>query len=143
VTVPIPRRGFIVNDCIQELADQLKSIEGLRSLDYEADDPQVPAAIVGLPRAINYMLVTNPRALSLQLQITILVGLVDDRRSRSAATSYADTVGDKSVKWVVERGRYTAMDTVAVKSSRFTVLQVAKVKYLAVVFDVDIVGRAS
>lgn len=131
---------MIITEVMDEIGEQLNTIDRLRVLPYEADDIDVPAAIVSLPASIDY-LVTYARGMhQMTMLVTILVSLVDDRIRRSDIAPYADGTGDRSIKWVLENHKYTACNTLVVRSAVFSVISIAKNEYLGVVFTLDIAG---
>jgi hypothetical protein len=54
-----------------------------------------------------------------------------------------DGSGASSVKAVLESGTYTAFEAVRVTGGEFDTVTIGGTDYLAVAFDLDIVGRGS
>lgn len=132
---------MIIGDVMDQLSTQLDLIDGLRVKAYDADDIEVPAALVTLPTDINY-LVTDMRGMAkLFLTVIVLVAADGDRTRRQLITPYADGIGPKSVIDVLERGSYMAMDTVAVERGGFRFYLFNQIKYLGIGFSVTVTGR--
>ena len=134
---------MILEDIMDQIGQRLDSIDGLRTAAYEADDVQVPAAIVSLPPNITYSETYNRGMDSITLIVTILVSLANARIRRDQIAVYADGVGPKSVKAVLESGSYTAFDTIFISTAQFMVVDIAKLSYLSVVFTANVTGRGN
>jgi hypothetical protein len=134
---------MIVGDVMDQIGVQLDTISGLRVLDYEADDINVPAALVSLPVGIDYLGTYKRGMDSMIIQVTILVSMVSDRVRRDKIAPYADGAGSKSVKQVLEAGVYTAFHVLTVASATFDVVDIADVEYLAVIFICNIAGSGN
>lgn len=132
---------MIIADVMDEIGAQLETIPNLNVLPYEADDLSVPCALVSLPQNIEYLQAYARGMVKARIQITVAVSLVDDRVRRDQITPYGDSDGPRSIKHVLESGTYSAFDTIAVVLGRFTVVAIARVRYLVGLFDVDIAGQ--
>lgn len=134
---------MIIGDVMDQLGDQLDTIDGLRVRDYDPDEIQVPAALVTLPSNINYKM-TEMRGMSkLTLIVIVLVTATDGRVRRKLITPYADDSGPKSVVQTLERGLYTAMDTVSVDTGGFRFYVFNQIKYLGIGFTVTVTGKGN
>lgn len=133
-----------LGDVMDQVADRLDSITGLRVYPYPPDTVAPPAAIVTYPESIDYD-ATYARGMDRipDLRVIVLVGRVSDRASRDAISVYADGSGTQSVKAVVEAGTYTAFDSVRVTGAEFDVISMAGVEYLAATFHLDIAGEGA
>lgn len=133
---------MIIGSLMDQVGEQLDTIPGLRVRDYDADEIQVPAGIVSLPTGDIDFSRTYERGMdSLTLTIIILVAADGDRVRRDQITPYADGSGPKSIKQVLERASYPAIDTLFVKKGRFGFFTYNKIKYLGIAFSVDITGK--
>ena len=132
---------MILGDVMDQIGDQLDTIEGLRAYRYPPDSVVVPAAIVTYPENVTYD-ETMRRGMDRypDLSVIVMVGKVSDRASRDRISVYADGTGDKSIKTVVESGTYTAFDSVRVTGIEFDIVSMAGVEYLAATFNLDIAG---
>lgn len=133
---------MIIGDVMDQVGAQLDSITGLRVSDYDADEIQVPAGIVSLPTGdIDYSRTYIRGMDSLNLIIIILVAADGDRVRRDQITPYADGAGPKSIVYVLEKGSYTAFDTISVDKGRFAFLTYNRIKYLGILFTAAITGN--
>ncbi len=89
-------------DILGGLAARLRTIAGLRVLDYVPDAIAPPTAIVQLPRSIAFDLVAGRGADSVDLRVLVLVGAVSDRASTRNLARYLDGAGATSVKAAIE-----------------------------------------
>ena len=76
---------------------RLKTIEGLRTDAYIADQINPPQAIVGVPPVENYHATFQRGRMSLDMEIYIFVSGVLDRQGQVALAEYANPTGTKSV----------------------------------------------
>lgn len=132
---------MIIRDVMEQLGTQLDTIDGLRVWDYDSDDINPPSAIIRLTGDIDYLGAYNHGMNSIGLSVLILVGAVDDRIRRDEIVQYADGSGEKSIRQVLEKGTYTAFDTVAVARSKFQIVSIAGIKYVSAEFSIQISGR--
>lgn len=125
------------------MGERLDIIPDLRVLPYEADDIQVPAALISLPRDLQFSK-TYERGMDYAIfNVLILVGSVDDRIRRDDITKYGDGVGTYSIKKNLESGMYTAFDIIFVASGLFDVMRIAGTDYLGLRFVVNVSGQGS
>lgn len=129
---------------MDEVGDQLDTIDGLRVYRYPPDSVSVPAAVVTYPENISY-LETMRRGMDRypDLSVVVMVGKVSDRTSRDRIAAYADGAGDRSIKAVVEAHTYEACDTATVTGAEFDIVSMAGVEYLAATFTIDIAGAGA
>lgn len=129
---------------MDEVGDQLDTIEGLRVYRYPPDNVQVPAAVVTYPETITYD-ETMRRGMDRypDLAVVVMVGRVSDRASRDHIALYADGAGARSVKAVVEAHDYVSCDSVRVTGAEFDIVKVAAVEHLAATFTLDIAGTGA
>lgn len=128
-------------DVMDELAAALGEIAGLRVFPYWADRVTPPAAVIAWPEPLTYDHTARRGSDRMTVPVIVLVGKVDSRTARDRLAAYADGAGDTSVKTVLERHTFTALDSLRVQQCEFSVMTVAGVEYLAGTFDVDIVGK--
>jgi hypothetical protein len=125
---------------MDEIADELDTIAGLRVFAYPPDSITPPAAIVAYPEEIQFDATYDRGADTLALPVIVAVGKVHDRNTRDLVDAYCAGTGAKSVKAVVEAGTYTAFDTVRVDRAELDVVTIGSADYLAAIFDLDIIG---
>jgi hypothetical protein len=129
---------------MQEVADKLGTVPGLRPFAYPPDTVTPPAAIVTYPGSYQFD-ETFGRGMDRipDLPVLVLVGKVSDRASRDEIGAYCDGSGAKSVKSKLEVGPYTAFDTLRVAQVEFDVVGIGAVDYLAATFTLDIAGTGA
>lgn len=130
---------------MQEIADQLDTIDGLRAYGWPLDaPPQPPAAIITYPGSYLFD-ATYGRGMDTipDLAVVVLVGRVSDRTTRERLGAYCDGSGPRSVKEVVEAGSYTAFDTVRVAGVEFDSYEQGGNPYMTATFTLDIAGQGA
>lgn len=128
---------------MQELANRLDTITGLRVHAHPPDKITPPAAVVTYPDTYTYDQ-TYARGMDrLELPVVVLVGKVSARASRDDLARFCAGSGAASVKAVLESGTYTAFHTVRVTQAVFDVVSIGAVEYLAATFTVDITGTGA
>jgi hypothetical protein len=133
---------MILEDVMDELGDCLNKVSPLRVHPYEEKKVTPPAALISLPQAISFDQTYGRGQDKVTIEVTVLVSETGGARvTRSAIAPYADGSGTMSIKQAIEQHQYTSCDTVLVKSARFDVVTIAGVRYLAVIFSVEITGQ--
>lgn len=129
---------------MQQIADQIDTITGLRVRGYPADSITPPSALVTYPETYTYD-ATYGRGMDRieELPVAVLVGKVADRSTRDRITQYVNGSGPASIKAVIESGTYTAFHTVRVTGVTFDVVTIAAVDYLGATFTLDITGAGA
>lgn len=128
---------------MQEIADRLDVIVGLRVHGHPPDKITPPAAVVTYPEQITYDQ-TYARGMDrLTLPVVVLVGKVSARASRADLARFCDGSGAASVKAVLESGIYTSFHTIRVEQVTFDIVAIASVEYLAATFTLDITGTGA
>lgn len=130
-------------DVMDEVADQLGAIGGLRAYPYPVSTISPPAAIVSYPETYTYDETYGRGMDRLTLPVVVLVSLASDRAARDQLGQYVDGAGAKSVKQAVESGTYEAFDTARVQSVVFDAVTISAVEYLAATFSIDIAGEGA
>jgi hypothetical protein len=134
---------MIVEDVMDEVADQLDTIAGLRVFAFPPDSLTPPAAIVSYPDEIVYDATYGRGMDRLTLPVVVVVGRLSDRATKGLLTDYTDGTGGGSIKAVVEAGTYTAFDTVRVTRAEFDAIRIGSTDYLAGMFDLDVAGQGA
>lgn len=129
---------------MQEIADRIDTITGLRVYAYPPNSVAAPAAIVSYPDTYTYD-ATYGRGMDRieDLPVVLVVGKVSDRASRDKITQFVDGSGAKSIKQVVESGSYTQFHTVRVTAVTFDMVTIAAVEYLGATFTLDLAGQGA
>lgn len=127
-----------LNAVTDALGVRLATITGLRVYDYPADAAAPPAAIVGLPTALEFD-ATKARGLDrCVIPVMLLVGRVSDRASRDAMSAYLAGTGASSVKAAVDGNLGGAAQSVRVMEARVEVVTLSAIEYLGATFDVEV-----
>jgi hypothetical protein len=124
---------------MDQIADRLDTIDGLRVYAYPSGEVSPPAAVVSYPSTYTYDATYGRGSDEMRLPVVVVVGLPTERQSRGLLSVCVDGGGAKSVKAVLD-GEY-ATCTVRVMSVEVDVVPIAGVDHLAAIFDLDIAGR--
>lgn len=130
-------------DVMQEIADQLDTITGLRVFGFPPDRIVPPAAFVSWPDDLTFDETYGRGSDHMTLPVVVVEGRPSDRTSVLRLGAYCDGSGPASVKAVVESGTYTAFDTVRVMSAELDVVTIAGTDYIAALFSLDIAGQGA
>lgn len=134
---------MILLDVMEQLADRLDTIDGLRVHPYPPDAVHPPAAVI-TPRPFSFDSTYGRGSDRIALSIMVLVGKVSDRASWVNISKYADGSGAASIKTVAESGTYAAFDTIRITQiERWEITSVAGVEHLTATFTADIVGSGN
>jgi hypothetical protein len=130
---------------MDELAEQLKKIDGLRVYDYPPDAIQVPSAIVGWPADGEFDSNNNRGMDSMTIPVIVAVGKAYDRATKPLLGKYCDGSGPHSIKATLERpdALYLAFgkESLVVGWPDFDVITIAGFDYMAAVFPVQMKGK--
>ena len=130
-----------IAEVMDELAERLDTIPGLRVSAEFVGSPNPPHAIVALPRG-DFDKTYGRGMDTWELPIVVLVGKVREKTARDNASPYVSGSGPKSVKQVLEDPAYTyaSLDTLRVQGFEFDVYTFGGIDYLAAEFTLDIAG---
>lgn len=131
---------MIIKNTMAEIGDRCDTIHPLRVHPYEADEISPPAVLVSLPGLISYQTTYGPGFMSVTVEVTVLVSRVDDRIRLEEIAPYGDSVGEKSIRYALETGTYTAFDSLTVLNARYQIVEIAGDSYLACIFTVEVIG---
>lgn len=128
-----------------EVAGRLDGLGGLRAFAFPPKNAPAPFAVCGAPEAPGLPLTYSRSGLRgadrITLPVAVAVGQASDRASWAALMAYTSTEGASSVIAALEiPDVYTAFDTLQVLGFEVGELTMGDVVYLAVTFNVDIVG---
>lgn len=132
--------GLDLNAVMDALGARLVGITGLRVYDYTSDSAAPPAAIVSLPKLIQYDAVMGRGADRIVIPVTVLVGRVSDRAARDALGQYIAGSGAQSVKQAIEGDPTLGgiAQTTRVTEATVDVVTIQAVDYLGASFDVEV-----
>jgi hypothetical protein len=133
---------MIVKDVMQELADQLDTIAGLRVYGWAAESVTEPAAVVGYPE-ITFDATYGRGMDEWQLPVWAVVAKASNRGARESMSGFASGGGIESFKAVLDGGSYTSLDVIRVASATPDQITVGTTEYLAYRFDLEIVGQGA
>jgi len=121
---------------MDEMADALGTISGLRVFAYFPDRITPPVAVVDFPAELNYDATMGRGADRITLPVTVLVSRVDSRSARDRLLAWPALV-----KAAIEAHAPVAYDSCRVTGVEFNhSFPVATVEYAAATFSIDIIG---
>lgn len=132
---------------MQQIADRLATIAGLRAHGEPQGSVTPPAAIVSYPENYDFDATYGRGMDRLTLPVVLVIGRPTDRTTRDLVAAYCDGAGAKSIKAVIESGNdagaYPAFDFVRVARIEFDVVTIGVIDYLAATFTLDIAGKGT
>lgn len=128
---------------MQQVADRLATIAGLRAYGMPQKGVTPPAAIVSYPENVTFDATYGRGMDKITLPMVVLIGRPLDRTTRDLMAGYCDGSGAQSIKAVLESGAYTAFDALRVVDIDFDVVTEASIDYLAALFTLDIGGKGT
>lgn len=132
-----------LGDVMDEIGDQLDTIDGLRVYRYPPDSVSVPAAIVTYPDDYEYDKTYSRGSDGMNIPVVVMVGKVSERTARDRIAGYINPTGPSSVKSVVEAHQFTSCDSVRVTDVDIDVFPMNSIEYLAATFNIDVVGTGA
>lgn len=127
-----------INAVMDGLGARLATIAGLRVFDYPPDNASPPAAIVGLPTALEYDATKGRGVDRCVVPVMVVVGRVAERAARDAVSLYLAGAGASSVKAAVDGPLGGSAHTARVMEARVEVVTLGGVEYLGATFDVEV-----
>lgn len=125
---------------MDELGDQLDTIDGLNVYRWPPDSVTAPGAVVTYPDGLDFDATYQRGFDDITLPIVVVVGKASARAARDKVAAFCAGSGDASVKAVLEAGTYTAFDVARVTGVEFSVATIGTTEYLTATFAVDITG---
>ena len=126
---------------MDEIAQALEEITGLRVSNYPAPTIVPPAGYVSYPREIAFDETYDRGADEFtDLPIVLLSSNVTTRTARNTVAKWSAGDGPGSVKAAVEARQWTSCDDVTVTACTFDTEKIGAVTYLAVLFKATVVG---
>jgi hypothetical protein len=105
------------------LKNVLGTVSGLRTYDFEADDPTPPCAVVLLPERIDVQAVLGP-GWTYTIPVRLFISRGDDRKSDDQLEAFLDEEGDGSIVAAID-----ADPTLGGACSSAVVLEVTNIDY--------------
>jgi hypothetical protein len=137
--------GVNLDDVAEEIRTVLDTITGLRVPPWGVESVQAPAALVSLPGSVDFD-ETYGRGKDRypDMAVVVLIGQPEARTARKAAARYAAGAGPVSIKQVLEAHAWVSCEVLTVTSAEFDGrAEYAGVPYLAVVFNLDVIGKGA
>lgn len=129
---------------MDELAERLDEIDGLRVFPYPpTKPPSPPAAIVTYPGEITFDATYGRGMDRVSGSVVVLVGNVVDRVTRDRIAAYSDGDGPKSIKQKLEGAEYASFDSLRVTGIEFDTVTIGAVDFLSATFTLDIAGQGT
>lgn len=130
-----------LNLVMDEVAEVLTTITGLRVLAYPPPTLVPPAGYVSYPQDITYD-ETYGRGQDqfTDLPIVLVTGKATDRSARDKVTTWAAGSGPLSVKRLMEEHAWVACDDLTINTCEFDVETIGGVPYLVALFKATVVG---
>jgi hypothetical protein len=125
---------------MDEMADRLRTITGLRVHEWPLGTATPPAAIVAYPSECQYDQTYGNGIEALTISVVVLVGRPSDRSTRTELSAYMRATGASSVKSALESGTPVAFDTIVVTGVVSDIYELAAVSYLAAIFTCELFG---
>lgn len=132
-----------LGDVMAEIAEALKTIDGLRVHSFPADKIDPPAAMVEYPERIVFDAAFQRGLDTMTCGITVAVARVWDKATWGLLTPYCDGDSPKSVKAALHRWTFESCSFALVKDAQFATRPIAGVDYAAAFFTVDVAGRGA
>lgn len=132
--------GLNLAAVMQEIADRLDTIPGLRVYGWPVGSLKPPAAVVLYPTRIVYDETADRGMDSFELGVFVVVGKADLKSTRDRIGVYANSDGSRSIKQVLETGEYTTCDELRVQEATFDAVTIGGTEYMAGLFDLELAG---
>jgi hypothetical protein len=127
---------------MQEVADRLDTIAGLRVYAHPVDKIEPPTALVSLP-VINFDETYGRGTDRWTMPVILAVGKVVDRAARNNLAPFMKGSGTSSIKQVLETFAPVNFDSLRVQSATPDVITWSGIDYLTYAFTLDIIGNGA
>jgi hypothetical protein len=126
---------------LEAVGARLETIAGLRVFTHVPDSLAPPAALVELPRRIQFDLTAGRGADTYDLVVVVVVGRVSARGASAALAGYLDPEGPTSIKETLDGDLGGAVDSARVESvENVGTWTFAGVEYLGAEFHIEVVA---
>lgn len=125
---------------MEEVAERLDTIAGLRVFDHPQKAITPPVAFVTYPDTYTYDETYGRGTDRLSLGVWVSVGDVYSKGARDALSEYTAGSGAKSVKAVLDGDGYDSCDEVTVQQVEFDPVTIGATTYMGAMFTLDVVG---
>lgn len=126
---------------MDEVADVLSTITGLRVFAYPPATLSAPGGYVSYPQSVDFDEAYQRGSDQFtDLPIVLLAGRPTEKSSRDTVARWAKGSGTGSLKAAMEAHTWTTCDDLTVSSAEFDVEKVGGNDYLAVMFKATVVG---
>ncbi len=130
----------MIEQIIDAIAARLRTITGLRVFDYMPDNIAPPAAIVQLPRNIDFDLTFGRGADLMMIPVLVLVAKVSDRASYNNLARYLALEGATSIKGAIDGNLGGVVnDATVTRASGIGSYPVGGVDFMGATFETQLV----
>ncbi len=128
-------------DILNAVAARLDTITGLRVFDHVPSALEPPAAVVQLPKDIDFDLTAGRGGDTYNLVVLLLAAKADARAAHLNLAKYLDAAGPTSIKETLDGDLGGAVDTARVtRVSNVGAYTFAGVDYIGAEFDIEVVA---
>lgn len=127
---------------VDELADKLDAITGLRVYRFPVDQVVAPAAIFGYPD-IEFDHSYGRGVDRMTVPVMVLIDRTWDRSTYERFSDLTAGSGAGSIKQAIQAGPNVAYSTARASSVAFSAVSAAGLEYWAATFSVDVTGPGS
>lgn len=128
-----------LQDIIDSLAERLRTINGLNVYAYVPGTLAPPAAVLQLPRTIDFDLVYGRGADTYLFPVMVLVGAVDAQASYENLARFLDASGPASIKAALDGDLGGAGDVEVKRATGVGSYSVGGVDYAGATFELEVV----
>jgi hypothetical protein len=130
-----------LNAVMDEVAQVLEQITGLRVFPYPPEKIVPPAGYVSYPASVDFDEAYGRGEDAFRdLPIVLVASKVTTRTARDTVAAWASGDGPKSIKRAMEAHTWTTCDDLTITSCEFDVETIGGVPYLAAMFKATVVG---
>lgn len=130
-----------LTDILEAIAGRLETIVGLRVFDHVPSALEPPAAVVQLPRSIEFDLTAGRGGDTYNLVVLLLAAKADARAAHLNLAKYLDAAGPSSIKETLDGDLGGAVDTARVtRASDVGSYTFAGMEYLGAEFHIEVVA---
>ncbi len=128
-------------DILKAVAARLDTIAGLRVFDHMPSNLEPPAAVVQLPRSIDFDLTAGRGGDTYRLVVLLLAAKADARAAHLNLAKYLDAAGPSNIKEALDGDLGGAVDSARVtRVSGVGAYTFAAKDYLGAEFDIEVVA---
>ncbi|HSH58625.1 MAG TPA: hypothetical protein VK988_03085 [Acidimicrobiales bacterium] len=131
----------MIERILDAIAAGLRTIAGLRVFDFMPDTISPPAAIVQLPRTINFDLTFGRGSDALVIPVLVVVAKVSERAAYNSLAAYLNLDGPTSVKQALDGNLGGVVDDAhVVRATGIGSYSIGGIDYMGCLFEVNIIA---